>query len=91
MKDVIFWMNAVGLACGLCGAVGLALLTRGFIRTNDDGTQLWGPPKNIPNDDWKRSNLRFRTLQRIGIPMSYSGLGVGFVLQLIALVLARLQ
>lgn len=84
INNVVLWLSTAGLAFGVIGSVGLALLTRVFITINADGTQSWGP-NGMPNDLWLKRNIRLRRIQRFAIPLSYSGVALGFLSQLVAL------
>ena len=84
ISSLVLWLSTVGLAFGVAGSVGLALLTKVFIAINPDGTQSWGT-NGMPNDLWLRRNIRLRRIQRFGIPLSYFGVALGFLSQLVAL------
>jgi ABC-type lipoprotein release transport system permease subunit len=81
----INWLNTVGLLLGVIGAFGLALLTKVFITIQPDGTQLWGTPEGMSNDEWLLRNKVLRIKQKYGLPFSYCVLAFGFLLQLLAL------
>jgi hypothetical protein len=85
MNAVALWLNTIGLALGVTGAFGLAMLTKTFIVINPDGSQRWGRPPEMQNDVWLKRNIKIRRMQTWGIPLSYGGIGLGFVLQLVAL------
>lgn len=83
--DWIIWLNTLGLTLGVAGAFGLALLTKVFITVEQDGTQYWGPPPGISNEEWLRRNKILWIKQKYGLPVSYGALSLGFVCQLIGL------
>lgn len=89
INSFLLCLSTIGLVLGFVGSVSLALLTKVFITINPDGTQSWGP-KDMANDLWLKRNVRLRCIQRFVIPLSYFGVAVGFLLQLVALWLPSL-
>lgn len=89
ISSLALWFSTIGLAFGIAGSVGLALLTKVFITINPDGTQSWGS-NGMPNNLWLKRNILLRRIQRFGIPLSYFGVALGFLLQLLALWLPSL-
>ena len=90
MEQLLLWLNTVGLTLGVLGALGLTIFTKDFIRINADGTETWGPPKGVSNEEWKSKNLKLRRNQKYFIPCSYIFIGSGFILQLICLWIPQL-
>lgn len=90
VEDVVRLLNTSGLVFGFVGSLSLAFLTKVFITIKPDGTQSWGP-NGMSNDTWLKRNIRFRNIQRFGIPAAYMSLGIGFLLQLVALWLPSLE
>ena len=89
ISDAVLWLNTAGLALGAIGALILAAFTRVFIRINPDGTQSWGTPKGMSNEQWQANNRRLRTMQRYLFPSAYGCIAIGFCAQLAALWLGR--
>ena len=84
-SNFALWLNTTGLFLGVAGAIGLGLLTKVFITINEDGTQTWGPPTGMNNEEWKQLNVKLRRKQKVGVPVSYGAIALGFMLQLVAL------
>ena len=89
INEVVLWLDTAGLALGAIGALVLAKFTRVFITINPDGSQSWGAPKGMSNEDWRAKNRQLRTMQRYLIPSAYWCIVIGFCAQLAALWLAR--
>lgn len=85
-NDIVVALSGVGLFFGFAGALGLASLTKVFIMINEDGTQSWGPPEGMGNEEWRRRNRTVRKRQKYGLPASYLALALGFFFQLISLI-----
>lgn len=85
ISEVVLWLNTGGLIVGVIGAILLAAFIKVFITTNPDGTQHWGRPEGISNDEWLARNRRLRRTQKYVIPAGYVGIVIGFGAQLVAL------
>jgi len=82
--SLILWLSTVGLVLGFLGSVGLALLTKVLVTINPDGSQSIGS-STLPPELARKRNIHLRHMQRIGIPISYIGIALGFLSQLLAL------
>jgi hypothetical protein len=88
--ETVLWLNTGGLALGAIGAILLALFTKVFITIQPDGSQQWGPPNGMPNEEWRENNRRLRRMQNYVIPAGYVFIVIGFCAQLLALWLPAL-
>lgn len=82
--NLVLWLSTIGLVLGFLGSVGLALLTKVLVTINPDGSQSIGST-TLPPELARKRNIRLRHMQRIGIPVSYIGIALGFLSQLVAL------
>jgi hypothetical protein len=90
INDLVLWLNTTGLAIGAVGAILLARFTRVFITIQPDGTQSWGPPAAISDEQWRARNIRLRRAQMRITPAAYICMMIGFCTQLLALWLPAL-
>lgn len=60
INEVVLWLNTCGLVIGVIGAILLAVFTKVFITIEPDGTQSWGRPQGMSDQQYKANNLRLR-------------------------------